>query len=200
MNNDDKTKIKYNVKHGMYGYISGHRKRVIVRTIIYFVLALGLYFLGLYISHTKKNYLTILAVLALLPACKSFVNMVMFIRAKGCSQDAYEKIRDHTGELINFYDMYFTTEQTSYPICHLTLSGNTIIGYTEYEKCNCNDCEKHLKTMLGKDGYKDLTVKIFTDLSKYTARVDQLNAAYDGSEHSRTENGISTTLLSISLA
>ena len=54
--------------------------------------------------------------------------------------------------------------------------------------------------MLGKDGYKDLTVKIFTDLSKYTARVDQLNAAYDGSEHSRTENGISTTLLSISLA
>ena len=202
MNDDDdeiKTSIK--VKHGMFGYIGGHKKLVIIRTAVYFILALGLFFLGIFITHSKKNYLTIIAVLALLPACKSFVNMVMFIRARGCSTEAYEKIKDHTGKLINLYDMFFTTEKENYPVCHLTVTYNTVIGFTEYDKCSCAKCEDHLKDMLSKDGYGNLTIKIFTDITKYTARIDQLEKNDDGSdERSRIENGIASTLLSISLS
>lgn len=194
-------KISLRVRHGMYGYIAGHRRLVIIITAVYFILALGLFYIGIYLTHSKKNYLTIIAVLALLPACKSLVNVVMFIKAKGCSHQLYMKIKDHTGSLINFYDMYFTSEHDDFPICHICVCGNTIVGITEYERVDCNLCEKHLKTILAKDGYKDLTIKIFTDPAKYTARLDQLNSVSgEGSEHSRLENGIAATLISISLS
>ena len=34
--------------------------------------------------------------------------------------------------------------------------------------------EKHIRALLEQNGFKDYTVKIFTDTAKYTARMDQL--------------------------
>ncbi len=199
--NTDIEKIKLSVKHGQYGYITGHRRLVIIRTCVYFILALGLFYLGLYTTHTKKNYFTIIAVLALLPACKSCVNMIMFIKARGCSADAYRKISVHTGDMINFYDMFFTSEQTNYPVCHITVKGNTICGFTEYGSFSCADCEKHILDLLKKDGYKDETIKIFDNLNKYLTRLDQMRESDAGGLGAeRIENGTVATLLSISLS
>jgi hypothetical protein len=198
---NDKDRIKLNVKRGQYGYINGHRALVIIRTCTYFILALGLFYLGLYTTHTKKNYFTIIAVLALLPACKSFVNMVMFIKARGCSKPAHEKIEEHIHGMTGFYDMYFTSEKSDFPVCHITVKGNTICGFTEYDRCNCTECEKHLQELLKKDGYRDETIKIYSDLNKYLNRLDQLNGSEaGGNDPDRIENGAAATLVSISLS
>ena len=47
-------------------------------------------------------------------------------------------------------------------------------GYTE-KKFDTALCEEHLETILKQSGYKDFTIKIFTDLVKYTDRLGQLN-------------------------
>ena len=78
---------------GQYGYIKKQRNRVIIWTVILFVIAFSLFIAGYVMTKTKKNLLTIVAVLGLLPASKSLVNAIMFWRAKGCSEAFYHKVK-----------------------------------------------------------------------------------------------------------
>ena len=167
---------------GTYGYLQQKRNLVLIRTIIYFAIALALFFAGVITTGTRKNLRTVVAVLGLLPASKSFVNLVMYMRAKGCSLSAKEAITKAEGSLIGMYDMYFTSYKENFALSHMVVEGKNICGYTESSSCNCKDCEEHLETMLKQGGYKDLTIKIFTDLNKYCERLKQLNRL----EHEKT--------------
>lgn len=161
---------------------------------------MAIYGLGIYSTGSNKNLLTIVAVLGLLPACKSAVNAIMFFRAEGCSQTAFEKISGicaYDTDLTGFYDMYFTSYKKNFPISHMVLKGNVICAYTESGKCDCKAGEKHLEQMLLQDGYKHMTVKIFDNLDKYTDRLGQLSRLE--TEENKNRQGMIRMFYSISL-
>lgn len=166
--------MKKRVNKGSYGYIEYQKKFSIIRTFLFFAISLAIYGMGIYSTGTSKNLLTVVAVLGCLPSCKSAVNAVMFYRATGCSGAAWEKISPYDYKLTSFYDMYFTSYQKNFPISHMVLKGNIVCAYTESEKCDCGDGEKHIEQMLKQDGYKNMTVKIFDNLGKYIDRLGQL--------------------------
>ena len=170
------------VVKGNYGYLAAKTKQMIFRTILLFGISLAIFIMGYVTTKTKQNLLTIVAVLGCLPACKSAVSLIMYLRAKGCSSEAKDAIAPQEGRLIGMYDMYFTSYKENFAISHMVVEGKNICGYTESSSCNCKDCEEHLETMLKQGGYKDLTIKIFTDLNKYCERLNQLN----GLEHEKT--------------
>lgn len=183
---------------GNFGYLVAKRKQVLIRTIVFFAISLALLAAGIISTGTRKNLLTVVAVLGCLPACKSLVNLIMFFKAKGCSEKAKEKIKPEEGNLIGMYDMYFTSYKKNYPISHMVVEGKNVCGYTEVENCDTKACEEHLVTMLKQGGYKDLTVKIFKELPKYCERLRQLN----GLEREKTpehDDGIRIVLYDISL-
>lgn len=167
--------IKKRVPKGSYGYIGYQKTFSVVRTISFFALSLAIYGIGIYSTGSSKNLLTVVAVLGCLPSCKSAVNVIMFLRAKGCSPEAWEKISPYDDKLTGFYDMYFTSYQKNFPISHMVLKGNVICAYTESEKCDCSAGEKHLEQMLLQDGYKNMTIKIFNNQDKYLDRLSQLS-------------------------
>lgn len=196
--------MKKKVQKGCYGYISYQKKMSAVRTVLFFALSLAIYGIGIYSTGSNKNLLTIIAVLGCLPACKSAVNAIMFFRAEGCSQAAYEKIsaayeKTASGgdKLTGFYDMYFTSYKKNFPLSHMVLKGNVICGYTESSKCDCRAGEKHLEQMLQQDGYKHMTIKIFDNLDKYIDRLGQLSKLE--TEESRNRQGMIQMFYSISL-
>lgn len=160
---------------GTYGYLHQKRNLVLIRTIIYFAISLALFFAGILTTGTRKNLLTIVAVLGLLPASKSFVNLVMYLRAAGCSPSVRESVSAAEGSLVGMYDMYFTSYKENFAISHMVVEGKTVCGYAQDRSCNTKTCEEHLTTMLKQSGYKDMTIKIFTDLNKYCERLKQLN-------------------------
>lgn len=166
--------MRKKINKGSYGYIDYQKKFSVIRTVLFFAISLAIYGLGYYSTGTGKNLLTVVAVLGCLPSCKSAVNAVMFFRATGCGQSAWEKISPYDDRLTGFYDMYFTSYQQNYPISHMVLKGNVICAYTESAKCDCNAGEKHIEQMLKQDGYKNMTVKIFDNLEKYVDRLGQL--------------------------
>lgn len=192
-------KIK-RVQKGCYGYISYQKKMSVARTVLFFGLSLAIYGIGIYSTGSNQNLLTIVAVLGCLPACKSAVNAIMFFRAEGCSPAAHEKISQITAydeALTGFYDMYFTSYKKNFPLSHMVLKGNVICGYTESGKCDCKAGEKHLEQMLQQDGYKNMTIKIFDNLDKYTDRLGQLSRL--GTEEDRNRQGMIRMFYSISL-
>lgn len=183
---------------GTYGYLKQKRNFIILQTIIFFAISLSLLIAGIITTGDKKNLLTIVAVLGCLPASKSLVSMIMYLKATSCTEEAKEAIYPHEKALVGMYDMYFTSYKKNFAISHMVVEGKNICGYTENPKLDKNACEAHLESHLLQGGFKDMTIKIFSDISKYTDRLDQLNTL----ERERTlkrDDEIRTILYEISL-
>lgn len=182
---------------GSYGYIENRKLYTTLRTLLYFILCIGLYVLGYVTTGSNRNLLTVVAILGALPACKSTVNMIVFLRAKGCSAELKDKICHYDVDLTTFYDMYFTSYQKNFPVSHMALKGNVLCGITENPKCDIKEAESHLEQMMVREGIKNITVKIFTNTEKYVDRLSQLKAL-ETEEHKK-RNDIINLLYSISL-
>lgn len=165
-----KTAIK-----GSYGYILLKRRYVVLRTVIFFGISLSLFIAGYAATGKKENLLTIVAILGCLPACKSMVNLIMFFRARGCSENTRNAAKPLEGRLVGMYDMYFTSYQKNFAISHMVVEGKVVLGYTESSKCDVKACQEHLQAMLKQGGFKDMTVKISDDLEKYCEQLHNLN-------------------------
>ena len=194
----------HRIKKGEYGYIANTRKLTIIRTVIYFALCAAVFIIGYVTTGTRRNLLTIVAVLGCLPASKSLVNTIMFMRAKGCDEDTHEQIegtlRD-AGErerMKSAYDMYMTTYNKNYPVSHITVYGNMVTGLIPgADTDTVNGCEKHIEERLKQESISSLTIKIFSDTQKYVSRLAKLSELEAGAGPDPAR--ILDTLMSVSL-
>ncbi len=159
---------------GTRNYIDSQKKFEILRTIIYFLLPLGLFIIGYITTGQRANLLTVVAVVGCLPASKSLVGAIMFLRYKSCSKDAADKIDSHIGALNGLYDMVFTSYKNNFVVSHIVVHGNTVCGYSEKPDFPEKEFQVHIEDILKADGHKNYTIKIFKDIQKYTDRLDQM--------------------------
>lgn len=155
-------------------YLDTQKKYEIARTILYFGISLSLFFSGWFLVGTKMNLLTIVAVLGCLPASKSAVDMIMYLRYHSCGREAGEAIEKAAQGLSGLYDLVFTSYDKNYPVAHITVKGNTVCGYTEDPGFDEQAFYKHIGSILKADNYRNVSVKIFSQLNKYTQRLEQL--------------------------
>lgn len=164
------------VARGEKKYIDSQKGYEIVRTLLYFAVSGSLFAAGWIQTGERINLLTVVAVLGCLPASKSAVSAIMFLRFKSCSPEAAAKIEEHSQGLCCLYDMVFTSYKRNFRVSHMTVRGGTVCGYAEDIKFDANGFHQHIGPILEMDGHKGVTVKIFTDLSKYTERLEQMKA------------------------
>lgn len=203
---------------GSRRYLDTQKKYELLRTALYFFLPLALFFAGIVqtqasltpgegnvfsllaagLSNPKSrvNLLSIVAVLGLLPASKSLVGTIMFFRFDSLREEAAEQIAAHCKTLCGLYDCVFTSYRKNFEVGHLAVRGKTVCGYTEQKDFAEKEFYRHLEEHLRLDGHKDVSVKIFTDLDKYTARLEQMEALEEDRE---TTASILATLKSILL-
>ena len=181
---------------GKRGYLDTQKKYEVLRTLLYFGISASLFIAGYVQTGEKTNLLTIVAVLGCLPASKSAVSAVMFLRFKSCSSQAAELIAQHTDGLTGLYDMVFTSYKRNFAIGHLAVRGGTLCGYSEDPRFQEDEFRRHIDQLLKLDGHRDVTVKIFTDLEKYVRRLEQMRELEP--EEKRTE-AIAATLKNVSL-
>jgi hypothetical protein len=171
---------------GQPGYISTQKMYEIIRTFLYFGISLSLFFIGYFTAKTKTNLLTIVAVLGCLPASKSAVSMILFLNQKGLSMETVDEIAPHAKDLIQAYDMIFTSYRINYNIGHLTIHENCIYAYTQNPKFQEKEFQKHLEGILNAEQIEIGTLKVFIDLSKYLKRLDNLKE-HKEAEHKKDE-------------
>ena len=180
---------------GEYGYPVYERNCVIFRTMIYFAISLAVFILGYISTNTKENLLTIVAVLGLLPSSKSLVSVIMYLRIPKFSQEIYEEISGQVKTVKTLYSMYLTSYKENFPISCFAARGGNLIGYTEFDACDTDACEKHIKELLNQNAIKNITVKIFKEQRKFTDRLSQIESL----DESGKENEILTLMCDISL-
>lgn len=159
---------------GSHNYLKTQKYYEITRTVLYFAISLALFLAGYVATKSRLNLLTVVAVLGCLPACKSAVGMIMFLRYKGCSDGNYEIIQKVSDGLDELYDMVFTSYDKNYPVAHMAVRGNTICGFTEDPGFDEQAFYKHIDGILKTDNLRDTSVKIYKNVQKYSERLKQM--------------------------
>ena len=175
---------------GTRNYLDTQKKYEVIRTLLYFGISLSLFVAGYIQTGEKTNLLTIVAILGCLPASKSAVSAVMFLRFKSSGSQTAETIERHSDGLCCLYDMVFTSYKKNFTVGHMAVRGGTICGFSENPQFEEEEFRKHIDQLLKMDGHKDVTVKIFTKLDKYTERLEQMKSLE--AEEKRTESIIAT--------
>ena len=160
---------------GERDYLDSQKKYEILRTVLYFAISFSLFLAGYIHTGTHRNLLTVVAMLGCLPAAKSAVSMIMFLRYRSCTGEIAELVGDHSEELGFLYDCVFTSYSKNYIVNHLVVRGNTLCGFSEKSDFPAPEFYHHITDILKKDRHKDVNVKIYTDLDKYVIRLDQIN-------------------------
>lgn len=84
-------------KKGEFGYPPYERKKVVIRTAVYFLISISVFLLGYFLTGKTDNLLTIVAVLGMLPSSKSLVSVVMYFKIPKFSEKVYQEISVQIG-------------------------------------------------------------------------------------------------------
>lgn len=160
---------------GDFEYYNATRMKQLIKTIVFFAIPLSLFVAGYVTTGTKKNLLTVVAVLGLLPACKSAVELIMYIKYHGCSAELKELFGQHTEGLTHSYGMVFTTPDTgTYEVPSIVIKNNSICGICLNQKRKTEQLEKHIMQIMKQNGYTKVIVKIFDSKDAYITRMKQM--------------------------
>lgn len=158
-----------------YGYINSQKKYELIRTIVYFGVSISLFIAGYMATKSKMNLLTVVAVLGCLPASKSLVSTIMFFRYHSCSVDVKNTVSLPSEGMECLYDLVFTTEKATYVVAHAAYKSKCLVLYAE-KTLDTAGLEAHLQDYMKKANISGVNVKVYTDLKKYTERLEQLKA------------------------
>ena len=159
---------------GDFGYIKYRRQIGILRTGLFLLVVLSLFLSGLFIFDSTKNYLSIIAALLCLPTGWSAVNLIMFLRAKGCSDSSFAKIEETKNGLLIRYDEVITSYDKNFNVAASTVLDKNICCYVEDDSFDLIDLEKHIKKMMAQNGYSSYSVKAFNKLDEFCKRLTRL--------------------------
>lgn len=161
----------------MYGYIKEKRRKVVMLTIAMFLLSCVIYFWGYYLLGTVQSYFTVLAVLGMLPASKSLVNVMMYYKARECEANVYEAVSQIPCKHSVLYSLYITMYQHSTIVECAHIYEKHLILFVVNPTAG-KVVEEHIKKILGMHYLQKTSVKVFHDLELYKNRILQLNEKY----------------------
>lgn len=162
------------VKKGDFGYIQSEKIRRILLTLGLFALPVAAFIGGILVTGTKKNIITVVAMVGCLPACRALVNAIVMGMQKPMKESTYRQIKEHEGDLVMSYEMCLTTYEKNTFVESFAVCGNKVVGYSSRIDGSTQFIEQHVRKILKQNGYKT-DVKVLTDLKPYLERLDYLN-------------------------
>lgn len=183
---------------GTFGYLNAQRNFEIIKTIILYAMAIGIFLIGYLTIGTKKNLWTVFAVLAILPASKSLVGVIMFLRFKSLSKAQYDVYCNAVGNLPVLYENVITTNECAYYVPVLCCESNTLIMYCEKtKKTDIKKLTEHIVNVMNNGGHK-VSVKVYDSEKDFIRRASEMNENLSDTKLASTD-AVFTTIKAVSL-
>lgn len=160
---------------GTKGYIKKQRLFELIKTLVMFAMALGIFFIGLFTLGTKKSLWSVFAVLALLPACRALVGFIMFARFSSLSDDEYRRYDKRCENLPVIYENILTTSDRTFFVPVICAVGGNVLALYLKDKDEDHALRDHINAVCKTAGH-DVTVKIFDDETAFFTRIDGARA------------------------
>lgn len=115
------------VEKGKEGYIRKRKKVDVICLLLFIVLGVIIFLSGYFITKTRANIFTVLAVLMVLPGAKRMVALFVLFPRKSVGKARYEKMENSVGEGTLYTDYVFTsTEKIMHLDFVLVKNGNVL--------------------------------------------------------------------------
>ena len=184
---------------GTYLYIRKQSIFEIIKCIVLFAMAFGIFFIGYSTLGTKKSLFSVFAVLALLPASKALVGVIMFLRYRSVSADMYERINSAVGNLPVLYENILTTSEKSYYVQAIVYVKGNLVALMAESKNSPEKITAHLKNVLKNAGHKEVNIKIYCNEKEFLSRCSEMKNHFADSISSGIYDAIFNTIKAVSL-
>ena len=160
---------------GEAGYILYERFRRTVRTAVLFLIPLAALIAAALYFGTRKNAVTVIAMVGMVPACMSVVSVIMMFTIRPVAAQRLARIREKAGSLTMAYELYFTNYDKNVLADALAVCGKYVVVLSDFRSPDRNEAAKHLTNLLRAAGFS-AEVNVMGDEEKFLERLDSLNA------------------------
>ncbi len=160
---------------GEAGYIAYERFRRVLVTAVLFAIPIAAFITAYFLTGTKSNIITVIAMVGCIPACMSAVSAVMVYTIRSIPRDLYDRILPHAGDLVMAYDLYLTNGDKNVLYDAVAICGRTVVALTTFKNPDLKEAEKHMLNMVRAGGLS-ANVTIMRDPDKFIERLDTMNA------------------------
>ena len=168
---------------GCNGYIRSRKMREIVIITAILAVSVGLFLLGYFATGTKRNLLTVFAVLGVLPAAKAVVALVLFVPYRSFSEEAFAQVKEICGEGGHLYsDLVFTSQKSVMHLDALYVSG-TEAAALDLSGKNAKKATEYFTEYMKKCGHP-VHIHVFTGQREFC---DRVRAMSDNAEEESPE-------------
>lgn len=186
---------------GTPGYLREKLKTEILRTAVYFAIVAAVFLLGYSQTHSKKNLLTVVAVVGCLPACKALVGVITRIPYKTVEPALADEVASKSLHLTAIYDLVVTSTEKIMPIDCMVISHEKVFGYTSGKKVDLQETASYLRKMLQRNDFPGVSVKLYDQYKPFLSIVEGLEniAAVEKADTREEERQIAQVILNLSL-
>lgn len=162
------------VEKGKQGYISSRKKIDFVWLLVFIALGIGIFLVGYFISKTRANIFTVLAVLMVLPGAKRMVALFVMLPRKSVEKERYERVKNAVGEGTLYTDYVFTSTEKIMHLDFLLVKNGNVLGVIAPSKQNVDYLKKYLTDSVHKIS-EHYHVKFFDDDEAFLKQVQRLS-------------------------
>ena len=132
------------VEKGAEGYIGKRKKVDAICLLFYIVLGIIIFLSGYFITKTRANIFTVLAVLMVLPGAKRMVALCVMLPRKSVSHERCEKIRAIADGGTLYVDYVFTSTEKIMHLDFLLVKNGNVLGVLASSKQDEDYIKKYL--------------------------------------------------------
>ena len=154
--------------------------------------------IGIYISGSRKNLLTVVAVLMVLPMANFAASLIALFPHKSAPLNEYEEFQKHSGGLITSCDMVITSRTLVVPLEFSVVHSSGVYAYSASKDLKVKDAQEYVENMCAANQL-NTKVHIFKDLGPFYRRLDALEREKPDVEKEDELLHIKACMLAISL-
>ncbi len=159
---------------GHHGYLHARKRTLLIRTSLLAIGVIALLIMGFTLTHTRKNLLTVAAVVSVLPTANQAVILIAVLPYHGRKKEEYDTVRAIVPKGILDTELVITSKndksmQLDYAYIHPT----GVYCFSFDEKLDLSKTEKYIQMMM-KNNKLNTHVKVFRDFKQFKKRLGEL--------------------------
>lgn len=164
------------VTKGHYGYLSYKKKIEIVKMLVILLGIVILLVAGYVTTHTRKNLLTVAAVVSVLPLANLLVPFLVILPFKGRPKEEYEEIKKTVGNgLLNTELVITAHNEKPFGVDYIYIHPDGVFCYSSQENLKADALKKHLKTMIEGHDLNTPIIYVSQNYKKYQRKLASLS-------------------------
>ncbi len=155
------------------GYIANQKKVSVLWLLFFAAIGVGIFLIGYFLTHTRANVFTVVAVLMVLPAAKRMVGLIVMMPRKSVEKERFDKMKEAVGEAVLYTDYVFTSTEKIMHLDFVVIKNGNVLGVIAPSKQDVSYLKKYFPDSIHKLA-PDFKVQLFDmdeQLIKYLSKM-----------------------------